>query len=315
MHLRRASISRASISERWTADTGQPYSPGAPSSTGDRPDTQGDHPSPGHRAGRRVRALLTGRSRGPHRPGARDRNRAQITAPPDGSIPDPIVRGVLRVGHRVGRSTHRAAGVESSHADHQAHPPSSPARHPGSAPPPRQPWRPRAYRSSGSTWHAGWERAGAPGDGITAASGDVTNAADVAAAVAVAGGSAPLRLAVNCAGIGTAGRVLSRKGAARPGRLQPGHLGQPDRHVQRAATGRRGHRRHRAHRRSGPARADRQHRVDRCVRRADRSDRLLGVQGRRRRDDAARRARPRAVRDPGDDDRPRHSGHPDAGRV
>jgi NAD(P)-dependent dehydrogenase (short-subunit alcohol dehydrogenase family) len=59
---------------------------------------------------------------------------------------------------------------------------------------------------------AGWERAGAPGEGITAASGDVTNAADVAAAVATAAGLAPLRVAVNCAGIGTAGRILSRKG-------------------------------------------------------------------------------------------------------
>jgi NAD(P)-dependent dehydrogenase (short-subunit alcohol dehydrogenase family) len=59
---------------------------------------------------------------------------------------------------------------------------------------------------------AGWERAGAPGSGITAASGDVTSSADVAAAVATATGLAPLRLAVNCAGIGTAGRILSRKG-------------------------------------------------------------------------------------------------------
>ena len=59
---------------------------------------------------------------------------------------------------------------------------------------------------------SGWERAGSPGDGITAASGDVTNAADVAAAVATAAEVGPLRIAVNCAGIGTAGRVLSRKG-------------------------------------------------------------------------------------------------------
>lgn len=59
---------------------------------------------------------------------------------------------------------------------------------------------------------AGWERAGAPGEGITAATGDVTNADDVAAAVAVASGLAPLRLAVNCAGVGTVGRILSRKG-------------------------------------------------------------------------------------------------------
>jgi NAD(P)-dependent dehydrogenase (short-subunit alcohol dehydrogenase family) len=58
----------------------------------------------------------------------------------------------------------------------------------------------------------GWERAGAPPDGVTAAGGDVTNADDVAAALDIAVQAAPLRLAVNCAGIGTAGRVLSRKG-------------------------------------------------------------------------------------------------------
>jgi NAD(P)-dependent dehydrogenase (short-subunit alcohol dehydrogenase family) len=59
---------------------------------------------------------------------------------------------------------------------------------------------------------SGWERAGAPAPGITSASGDVTSAADVAAAVALAVAAGPLRLAVNCAGIGVAGRVLSRKG-------------------------------------------------------------------------------------------------------
>jgi NAD(P)-dependent dehydrogenase (short-subunit alcohol dehydrogenase family) len=60
----------------------------------------------------------------------------------------------------------------------------------------------------------GWERAGGAPGGIVAVSGDVTDPADVAAAVAVAvaGDGAPLRMAVNCAGIGTAGRVLSRKG-------------------------------------------------------------------------------------------------------
>lgn len=59
---------------------------------------------------------------------------------------------------------------------------------------------------------AGWERAGAPAAGITAKSGDVTDAADVAAAVTAATALAPLRIAVNCAGIGTAGRILSRHG-------------------------------------------------------------------------------------------------------
>ena len=59
---------------------------------------------------------------------------------------------------------------------------------------------------------SGWERAGGPGDGITAVPGDVTSGADVATAVAAAVAVGPLRIAVNCAGIGTAGRVLSRKG-------------------------------------------------------------------------------------------------------
>lgn len=60
---------------------------------------------------------------------------------------------------------------------------------------------------------SGWEKAGEPGEHITACAGDVRSEADVQAAVdaAVASGS-PLRLAVNCAGIATPGRVLSRKG-------------------------------------------------------------------------------------------------------
>jgi len=61
---------------------------------------------------------------------------------------------------------------------------------------------------------AGWERSGPPvTDGIVPASGDVTNSADVAAALARVTPDAPLRLAVNCAGIATARRVLSRIGA------------------------------------------------------------------------------------------------------
>ncbi|GAA2018655.1 SDR family NAD(P)-dependent oxidoreductase [Nakamurella flavida] len=59
----------------------------------------------------------------------------------------------------------------------------------------------------------GWDRGGRPDD-ILCADGDVTAAADVRAAVDRAAGeaAAPLRLAVNCAGIATAGRVLSRRG-------------------------------------------------------------------------------------------------------
>lgn len=59
---------------------------------------------------------------------------------------------------------------------------------------------------------AGWERAPAPPAGVTAVAGDVTDPADVAAAIATAEGSAPLRVTVTCAGVGTAGRILSRSG-------------------------------------------------------------------------------------------------------
>jgi NAD(P)-dependent dehydrogenase (short-subunit alcohol dehydrogenase family) len=49
------------------------------------------------------------------------------------------------------------------------------------------------------------------GDAVFAP-GDVTSESDVAAALDVAAGRGPLRIAVNCAGIGTAGRVLGRGG-------------------------------------------------------------------------------------------------------
>jgi NAD(P)-dependent dehydrogenase (short-subunit alcohol dehydrogenase family) len=48
--------------------------------------------------------------------------------------------------------------------------------------------------------------------GITYLAADVTDPDQVGAAVATAAQDGPLRIAVNCAGIGTAGRVLSRKG-------------------------------------------------------------------------------------------------------
>ena len=52
-----------------------------------------------------------------------------------------------------------------------------------------------------------------PVDGVTYVAADVTDPDQVAAAVATAAGSgAPLRITVNCAGVGTAGRVLSKKG-------------------------------------------------------------------------------------------------------
>ncbi len=60
---------------------------------------------------------------------------------------------------------------------------------------------------------AGWERGGQPNDNVTAVAGDVTDADDVGRAIdaAVASG-APLRMAVNCAGVGWASRILSKKG-------------------------------------------------------------------------------------------------------
>ncbi len=48
--------------------------------------------------------------------------------------------------------------------------------------------------------------------GITYLGADVTDPAQVAAAVDTAAEEGPLRIVVSCAGIGTAGRVLSRKG-------------------------------------------------------------------------------------------------------
>jgi NAD(P)-dependent dehydrogenase (short-subunit alcohol dehydrogenase family) len=60
---------------------------------------------------------------------------------------------------------------------------------------------------------SGWERGGQPADGVTAIAGDVTDADDAARAVEAATASgAPLRMAVNCAGVGWASRILSKKG-------------------------------------------------------------------------------------------------------
>nr|WP_042184125.1 SDR family NAD(P)-dependent oxidoreductase [Kibdelosporangium sp. MJ126-NF4]CEL16085.1 3-hydroxyacyl-CoA dehydrogenase @ 17hydroxysteroid dehydrogenase type 10 (HSD10)-like [Kibdelosporangium sp. MJ126-NF4]CTQ94011.1 3-hydroxyacyl-CoA dehydrogenase (EC 1.1.1.35) @ 17hydroxysteroid dehydrogenase type 10 (HSD10)-like [Kibdelosporangium sp. MJ126-NF4] len=49
-------------------------------------------------------------------------------------------------------------------------------------------------------------------DGVTYVAADVTNPEQVQAAVDQATAEAPLRVAVNCAGVGTAGRILSKKG-------------------------------------------------------------------------------------------------------
>ncbi|TWF81220.1 NAD(P)-dependent dehydrogenase (short-subunit alcohol dehydrogenase family) [Pseudonocardia hierapolitana] len=60
---------------------------------------------------------------------------------------------------------------------------------------------------------AGAERATELGDGARFAPGDVRSEADVAAALDVAEELGPLRVAVNCAGIGTAHRTVGRAGA------------------------------------------------------------------------------------------------------
>ncbi len=59
---------------------------------------------------------------------------------------------------------------------------------------------------------AGWQKAGRAGRGVTAVSGDVTSADDVATAVQAASSAGPLRMTVNCAGLGWASRVLGKKG-------------------------------------------------------------------------------------------------------
>src|SRR3954462_10911079 len=88
---------------------------------------------------------------------------------------------------------------------------------------------------------------------------DVTDEASVQAAVAEATGKdRPLRIAINCAGIGWAQRTVGRGGglaapprrrgggAARPRCLRDDGAGQPDRDVQRAAPRRGGDVGHRA---------------------------------------------------------------------
>ncbi len=63
----------------------------------------------------------------------------------------------------------------------------------------------------------------------------------------------------------------------------------------------------------GTARRHREHRVDRGLRRPGRPGGVRLVQGRDRRPHPARRPRPGAVRHPGQHDRARHRGDPDAG--
>lgn len=59
----------------------------------------------------------------------------------------------------------------------------------------------------------GWEKSGPPANGVVRVEGDVTSPDDVATALAAATDSGmPVRMAVNCAGVAWASRVLGRKG-------------------------------------------------------------------------------------------------------
>ena len=149
----------------------------------------------------------------------------------------------------------------------------------------------RARRAPSSRRSSAGARASSPGDVTDEA--QVGDALD--AAIAAFG---PLRGLVNCAGIGSASRTVGKDGE--PFRLdvfrrtiEVNLIGTFN--VIRLAAARMVEERARRRRR---ARRDRQHRVDRRVRGPDRPGRLLGVEGRRRRHDAADRARPRAPRDP-----------------
>ena len=150
------------------------------------------------------------------------------------------------------------------------------------------------------------------GDRARFAPADVTDENAVTAALDIAESLGPLRIVVNCAGTGNAIRVLGKDGvfpldAFRMvveinliGTFNVLRLGAE--RIAQTRPGRRGARRHR------------QHRVGRGVRRPDRSGRVLGVQGRRRRHDPADRARPGQQGYPRRDDRPRPVRHPVAGR-
>ena len=60
---------------------------------------------------------------------------------------------------------------------------------------------------------AAWERAPAPADGVVRADADVRDPEQVQAAVdAAVGTGRPLRVVVNCAGVATPSRVLTRDG-------------------------------------------------------------------------------------------------------
>ena len=158
----------------------------------------------------------------------------------------------------------------------------------------------------------GEEAAAELGDRARFVAADVANEAEVQAAVDAASALAPLRVAVNCAGIVTANRTVGRDGPAPLdafertirvnliGTFNVTRLAAAAMAATEPVSGG-------SARRPGDARArrDREHGVGRRLRRADRPGRLLGVEGGRGRDDAADRARPVEAAHPGRHDRPR----------
>ena len=132
------------------------------------------------------------------------------------------------------------------------------------------------------------------GDAVRFAPADVTNEEQITAALDVAAELGELRVTVNCAGIGNRFKTFGQATArSRSSRLRQGHQRQPGRHVQRDPARRRadeprrpGGRRPRRHRQHAPRGRDGG---------PDRAGRLLRVEGRDRRHDAADRARPRGL--------------------
>ena len=94
---------------------------------------------------------------------------------------------------------------------------------------------------------------------------DVADAASGEAAFAAAAAAhGPVRILVNCAGIGTAGRIVGRDGPMQAGGVRAGDPGEPDRQLQHAAPG--GGRDVGGRAAGGRrARGDRQHRLDRGI--------------------------------------------------
>ena len=80
------------------------------------------------------------------------------------------------------------------------------------------------------------------GDRARYVEADVTDEAGVGSALDVAESLGPLRINVNCAGIGNAIKTLSKDGPFPLDGFKKGGRGKPDRHFQRAAAGCRAHR-------------------------------------------------------------------------